>query len=163
MGREPFQVGFAGVRFVIVGGSVSEMILCDEGFRECEEPTVVVQGCPDPDGAGMVPVRGLVAAAAAAGQRSRLEEVVGTPGCCYMPGRPQQLRRFEDHLDDVAVAVPLGGLRRIEREHEDIHLSSIASCLLPLASCLWRPPAWFTRESLFRRPQENGVESAENG
>jgi hypothetical protein len=71
-----------------------------------------MQRCPDPDGTGMVPVGGFVAVGAGARRGRRGQEVFAMPG--YMPGRPQKLRRFENHLDDVTVAVPLGSLRGIE-------------------------------------------------
>lgn len=38
-----------------------------------------------------------------------------------MPSSPEQLRRLEEHLDHVSVAVPGRGLARIHAEKEDVH------------------------------------------
>ena len=42
-------------------------------------------------------------------------------GAQHVPRSPQELRRFQNHLDNVAVAVPLGGETGVHRQKEDVH------------------------------------------
>lgn len=39
----------------------------------------------------------------------------------HVMGGPQELGRFENHLDDVAVAVPLCRTAGVHRQKEDVH------------------------------------------
>ena len=69
----------------------------------------------------MVPVCGGVAVTAAAERRGGGFEVRNAAFGRNMLSRPQQLRGFQQHLDDMFVAVRLGGSDGVEREKEDVH------------------------------------------
>lgn len=44
-----------------------------------------------------------------------------------MPRRPEKLRRLEEHLDHVSVAMPGRSLAGIKAEKEDVHPAATAA------------------------------------
>ena len=95
------------------------MVFCNKSGSQGAEPHVIGQGGPGPDGTGMVPMGGAIPARPRLRRRDIREIQTITEN--HMLCRPQKLGGFEDHLDHVFVAVPLGGTGRIHRQKEDVH------------------------------------------
>jgi len=81
---------------------------------------VIRPALSDPDGAGVVLVRRLVAVDA----RLPIDQVMGSA---------EQLCVLQDHLNDVLVAVHHGALGRITVEVEYVHLSPFSFCSINMA------------------------------
>ncbi len=108
---------------------VAVVIFLCQRRGEITEPLVVRRRLADPARARMILVGGLIAMDT--GLRRRRGIYVRRRAIVEdILSRPEELRRFEKHLDDVFVAVPLGGDLGVQVEKEDIHLD-VLSALVP--------------------------------
>jgi len=104
------------------------LVLFTEGNAETAEPAVVLETLAGPDGAGMFRVaNGQVALGGCAcgtllSRGRRLEVWSVASGESEDPvGRVEELRRLEDHLDNVLVTVPSCTARWLMGQIEDVH------------------------------------------
>jgi hypothetical protein len=83
--------------------AIAEVVLVDESVREAEEPQIIVEALAQPNTAGVVAVRGLVARSVGRGG-----EIFGRSVCKRCPvACVEQLAGFQYHLDNVFVNVVL--------------------------------------------------------
>lgn len=148
---EPTHVGLTGVWSC---GRIPVVILDSKGGGEGTEPPVVPDRSAGPDGTGVIAMRGLVARLPGLGLGCHSEIRAAT---CFrvtnVLGSPKQLNGFEEHLDDMAVAVRLGCGCWIGAEKEDVH-GTFASCV-----------SWGAAAPVFKftcAKKRDGIEPTEN-
>jgi hypothetical protein len=89
--------------------SISIRVFAAEAKAEVREPTIVLGGLAHPNCAWVVGVRLAIGVC-------RDVVRIYDPVCAV-----QKLSGFKNHLDDMLVAMILGGFAGVQREYEDIH------------------------------------------
>jgi hypothetical protein len=89
--------------------SITIRVFATEAKPEIREPTIVLSGLAHPNCAWVIGVRLAIGVC---------RDVVGIydPVCAV-----QKLSGFKNHLDDMLVAMILGGFAGVQRKYEDIH------------------------------------------
>ena len=97
--------------------SIAELVFEQKLLGQLDKPAVIVEALANPDPAGMVRMRGLVAASWCAVDVRRLDHVDR-----QNPVRGvQNLTALDNHLDHMLVAVPASTATRIGMQEEDVH------------------------------------------
>jgi hypothetical protein len=104
--------------------SVTELVFVQEFVRELNKPPIVIERFAQPESTGMFAMGRFISPVGSTvkvGRRVRVNPMTGI----------QELTGFQDHFDNVLVAVILGAFAGVPMKEEDIHLADRTQPCIP--------------------------------